>query len=242
MLLWPAAWSFWRASSPSYAACLPWTLAWHCGYTTWPEKISVRGLNGWSDCLKMFSRRLPLIFIWRSVNPLFNFTHPASSFPALSLASTVAHLSAWPRSEASLLSSPTPLRWRRLWWELSYWSCVLPFCERRQRKKFLLPACFACQPVEDSLVTCLVQTDGSPGNYFLNYRLSLSNSTGLFYLSTSLLSHPAIDPPSLCPFATRYPSFLCLWFFPNFLAPCDLVVISRELNGEARGYQCPVAL
>lgn len=129
-----------------------------CGYTTWPEKISVRGLSGWSDCLKMFSRRLPLIFIWRSVNPLFNFTHPASSFPALSLASTVAHLSAWPRSEASLLSTPMPLRCRRLWWELSYRSCVLPFCERRQRKKCLLPACFACQSVEDSLVTCLVQT------------------------------------------------------------------------------------
>lgn len=193
------------------------------------EKISVRELNSWLDCLRdVLAPSTSNFHLLVGQSPLQLFSS-SSSFPALSLVSTGAHLSAWPRSEASLLSTPMPLRWRGLWWESSHWSCVPPLCERRQRKKCLLPACFACQLVEDYLVTCLVRIEGNPGNYLLSHCPSLSISTDL--------SHPAIDPTSLCPFASRYPysSFLYLWFFPSFLAPCDLVVISTELNGEARG-------
>ena len=62
------------------------------------------------------------------------FFLPSSSFHALSLVSPAASLSARPGSEASLLSTPMPLRQKRLWWGSSHWSCVLPFCERRQGK------------------------------------------------------------------------------------------------------------
>lgn len=86
------------------------------------------------------------------------------------------------------------------------------------------------------MVWPLAQIEGSSstGNYFLSHRPSLSIGPGL---PTSLLAHPAINPTSLCPFASRHPhsSFLFLWLFPSFSAPCDLGVISRELNGEAGG-------
>lgn len=138
---------------------------------------------------------------------------PSYSLIAFSLVSTSVGPSARPASEASVLSTPMPLRRSWLWRGSSHWSCVLPFCERRQRKSACCRLCFAYQSVVDGLATCLVQIEGdsSPGIYFLSHCPSPSISAGL---PTSLLSHPAIHPTSLCPFASRYPRSSFLWFFP----------------------------
>lgn len=54
------------------------------------------------------------------------------------------------------------------------------------------------------------------------------------YISTFTCCHQSYFPLSICLQISPFP-FLFLWCFPSFSAPCDLGVISRELNGEARG-------
>lgn len=239
MPLWPAAGSSWPASSPSSAACLPWTLAWQL--QRWRAVLTGEIIRDRTEKSAGPSRRYS-----RSVHLCYSFDGQAIS------SSTSLTLLLRPCSRSPICSflslcwaqAQEPQSWVRLclWGRVGFDGdrAIDPDSCRSVgvgREKVLAASlfCISISSERSGHLVCANSGGILPLAFFLAHFLSLCISAGR---PTSLPPHPAIHPTLLCPFASRYlhSSFLFPWFFPSFLAPCDLSgVISRELNGEAGG-------